>query len=1025
MKVILIALLFMLALTSCESSSGDVDKFLGAGNVIIVEAPLDLDLTIDSPSKDGMSAGYSTVLEGTCTVAGSVIEVSGSGTGFGVCGLDLKWKSTIDLSGAPLGTVTLRAKLTNGSQQSDTEIRTLIKTTTACDNEEDREKIFAAGTGTTIDPYIICTGNQLSNIRSSLTSSYEIASDIELFGTPFNPLGYFEGNLEGNSFAIIDLNINQTGRDQVGLFSRFTGANQLIQNLEFRNANVFGDQRVGVLVGQITNATSNIVIDNINVKATVTGTDNLGGLIGQASNYASLTVTNYTFQGSLSNIGNNVGGLTGYSRSINFSNSSLNTTINSQGSYAGGAIGYLTNFPGIATNISNIESSLEMGLTTDLGPRGYLGGLVGGCRNSDNMRISSFSNIISSADIKVSGAERVYHIGGTLGLCNGNTLLNINSTLDLDVSVTSDDSSYAGGVAAYFYFDETSPITMNNLVSETNIKGNINYLGGIAAYVERRDGHNSSLISSNLKASGSIDSNVPGDNSSYIAGIFGQLVLGNNSSRVSLSDLSWDGNIKGYGNYISGGIADFYLDLNTDEIVIDNVSISGDIDILYGATGARLEYHGGLAGRFYVMNQNDIKLSNIDIQSNITREVSGINDQYLGGIIGYLYGVDDNSLSISGTNTRTGNISGAGNYISNGFGYIYLNNNPRSVNISNIAVNGNTTHTEIAALRNYVGGVVGRFVSRAAPLSISDITYNGSIILTDFANNVGGVIGSLSTLDNASNNTVTNVRNIGSNITNCRVYCGGVFGNVAVGNTAPYSIVFTSLFNNSSITSNFTPGSSYVGGIIGSINDDVFYVENSINIGDVVAQGDRVGGIMGNGVNRNNSGAVYGNTNLGDISGRNYVAGLVGYSRVYIFGNMNKGDITGRDYAGGIVGYGLTFNSNVLSIYENYSTANVYFYSVNATTTRQGIIAGYRNNANIIDGSNYFLSSKSVYDLDLVDYGNPSGEGTPRTDAQFTSSDLPLLNFGTSDGEWRSIGGPSGITLPDGSNHMYPIPSSL
>lgn len=1030
MKLIVLNLIFILLFSACNGGSEAVDKFLGEGNIVVVEAPLDLDLTIDSPSTDGMSAGYSTILEGTCTLAGSVVEVTGSGTAFGICGIDLRWSAAVDLSAAPVGTITLNAQLTNGSQQSDTETRVLVKSSTACDTLAARTNTFASGTGTVGDPYIICTGTQLSNIRTSLTSSFELASDIELFGTPFNPLGNFSGNFEGNGFAIIDLNINQTGIDQVGFFSQFNGTSQTIQNVEFRNAIISGDQRVGVLVGRINSASAVVVIDNVQVTATVTGTDNLGGLIGQATSYTSLSVNDYTFQGSLSNIGSNAGGLAGFSRAITFTNGNLITTVNSQGSNVGGAIGSLDPTAGTSSTFSDINSALTNGTTTDLGDRNYIGGLIGYCRTGTNQRMNSFTNITGSAVVNVSGANDVQLVGGVFGQCVGNTFDTISGNLDLTVAVTTDNSQYAGGIAGRIYFDETSPITMTDWTSVTNVDGNINYVGGLAAYVERFDNHNSTITGSNFNASGSISSNVSVDTSGYLSGLIANFVLGNNSGRTTLNNLSWSGDIEGYGSYIATGFANLYLDSSTDGITLDNVNLSGDIDIFHNGGGTRLEYHGGLAGRFYLNNANTAELSNITVNSNITRDPSANGDQYMGGLAGYMYGNNTNALTVSGTNSVTGNISGAGNYLATGFGFLYYRNSPSEINISNVTLTGDVTHTEATANRSYIGGFAGSININIADFTLSNITYNGDIFLNSFANYVGGLSGYVATANNAFANSMNNIRNTGSTISNCLLYCAGLIGDLVTNNAAGYIMDMNSFSNTADVTSTYTAGnSSYTGGIIGRVNQRPFTLTNSENYGDITSQRDYVGGFIGYAYNRNNEGEMYGNSNLGLISGRDYVGGINGRSRIYLYGNMNTRNISGEDYVGGIIGRAESFNSNDLSVYENYSVGNIYFDDINASTSNHGLIAGSRGNVNILDGSNYYLNSRNVYDTSLVTYGNVSGLGVSRSDAQLSSatpgSDLPALTFGGADGQWTIVADPTTYTLPNGASYSYPLPSGL
>ena len=157
------------------------------------------------------------------------------------------------------------------------------------------------------------------------------------------------------------------------------------------------------------------------------------------------------------------------------------------------------------------------------------------------------------------------------------------------------------------------------------------------------------------------------------------------------------------------------------------VKISSDINILYSGGTNRLEYHGGLAGRFSLNSFNAATISNFDISGNITRAPTALGDRSLGGIVGYFYGANSNPLTISGVNTRSGNVSGAGGTLSNGFGNIDLRNNTHPITISNVSLTGNVIHTESSAIRTHIGGFAGQISLNAGEVTISNISTGAKV----------------------------------------------------------------------------------------------------------------------------------------------------------------------------------------------------------------------------------------------------------------------------------------------------------
>ena len=162
------------------------------------------------------------------------------------------------------------------------------------------------GSGTAGDPYVLCTIEQVQNMKNCLSCYYELGDDIDASetsswngGAGFEPIGTFTGHFDGKNYKITNLYISRGGQDKVGLFSDTSGE---IKNLGLENINISGGElNVGALVGYLTGSISNCYSTGSVSGANVC----VGGLIGR-SNYGSISncystsnVSGWTYTGGL------------------------------------------------------------------------------------------------------------------------------------------------------------------------------------------------------------------------------------------------------------------------------------------------------------------------------------------------------------------------------------------------------------------------------------------------------------------------------------------------------------------------------------------------------------------------------------------------------------------------------------------------------------------------------------------------------------------------------------------------------
>ncbi|HRX69496.1 MAG TPA: SBBP repeat-containing protein, partial [Tenuifilaceae bacterium] len=227
--------------------------------------------------------------------------------------------------------------------------------------------LFAGGSGSEDNPYLVSNAEQLNNVRLFLDAHYLQTADIDLGVAPWNegegwePIGIdynndFTGTYNGGDFTISNLTINRPAGNYQGLFG--STENATIKNIRLVDVNITGAMRTGAIVGQSRYSS----IDNCLSTGTVIGTTYVGGLIG-FNNYGNI---NQCFS-SVNVTGTNyIGGITGVHQGDNLLLDSYSTGTLIGGDNVGGLVGTT------AVN-SLIENSFFAGtISGSLG----LGGLV-------------------------------------------------------------------------------------------------------------------------------------------------------------------------------------------------------------------------------------------------------------------------------------------------------------------------------------------------------------------------------------------------------------------------------------------------------------------------------------------------------------------------------------------------------------------------------------------------------------------------------------------------------------------------
>jgi len=288
---------------------------------------------------------------------------------------------------------------------------------------------------------------ELQNMSKNLSGNYALANDINAsitktwngrsgfapIGTPASP---FNGTFDGKGHKIINLSINRSSQDYVGLFG-YTSTNAVIENVGLVNVNVSGGYYVGGLVGWDVGAVSDSY-----VTGDVSGRWRVGGLIGHIQ---SGMVNNSYATGNVSGSDGCVGGLVGVNGGT-VSNSYATENVSGSDVCLGGLVG---------ANGGRVSNSYATGNVSGSGTD--VGGLVG--YNYDE---GTVSNSYATGDVRGSGC-----VGGLVGYNDEGAVSNSYATGDVR------GSGYVGGLVGYN--DEGA---VSNSYATGDVRGEM-YVGGL------------------------------------------------------------------------------------------------------------------------------------------------------------------------------------------------------------------------------------------------------------------------------------------------------------------------------------------------------------------------------------------------------------------------------------------------------------------------------------------------------------------------------------------------------------------
>ena len=402
------------------------------------------------------------------------------------------------------------------------------------------QKLFANGTGTGADPYIIASVDELKLLANTVNGTgityegkYFKAADntvFDLSSEQWKSIGTFSkkfmGTFDGNG-ATVKGPTDQGKFGCYGLFGYISGA--AIKNLVFTDVNMtYNGSNRGAVAGHLYGTNT---IENVEVSGKIAGADYVGGIAGRpylnASNLGTLTISNCVNNAVIEGNANDgkVGGIVGYARAdvAGTTKAIVNNFKNNgevSGDYAGGIAGWAYN--------AELKDCSNTGKVTG---KISAGGIVGNTNqnsvvikavNSGVIEGDKAGGIIGGTAAAGDSIDNCYNGGGITATGNGAIAAGIygynNSTSPIkacmnDGKITAPDGKTfpigkstfwynpapGSQIASCYYMDEAGkiyaaasdgekPSVEQTGMTRTELAETLNTAGGVSAFWQAQNG---------------------------------------------------------------------------------------------------------------------------------------------------------------------------------------------------------------------------------------------------------------------------------------------------------------------------------------------------------------------------------------------------------------------------------------------------------------------------------------------------------------------------------------------------------
>jgi hypothetical protein len=386
------------------------------------------------------------------------------------------WSSTLNLQsladGPVMVTIELEDSCTLGSSCPVDEL-SLDKSTASCSATSGTP--FQSGSGTSLDPYLICSSTQLAELANHQNSAlyFRLGNNLDLTTAALpitNAATPFIGHLDGNGHVLRNGACHAPGSDYCGLFAKI-GSGGTVRNLTLERFLSLGQNYVGLIAGE---STSNGTFENLALQGLVVASADRSGLL--AGSAADGQFSSVRAVGGV--VGQNeVGGMIGIGSNLDLIASGSHVHVVGTGTNHGSAVGS-------AANGSSFDRVFATG--SIISTSGSAGGLAG--RVNGGSMINSYATgfVISTGS----------SLGGLVGLAEGGLSVTKSYASGAIIVHASPDTHARGGLVGTLRDNsviDTSFATTLVAPDSSNYAGTLVGLFGVAGQTGSAD-----IISSNI-----------------------------------------------------------------------------------------------------------------------------------------------------------------------------------------------------------------------------------------------------------------------------------------------------------------------------------------------------------------------------------------------------------------------------------------------------------------------------------------------------------------------------------------------
>lgn len=439
--------------------------------------------------------------------------------------------------------------------------------------------IFSGGDGSESNPFLISNLSELNQIGYNprlMDKFFKVSQDFSVSGVILQ-IGEsdfpFIGVFDGNNKTLSDMNINQVGTDNLGLF-KATKSPSIIKNLTLSNVDITGRDYVGALGSNLTTTLS-----NIQVSGNVSGRD----YVGLVSGYASLISNTTDVSSSGTVTGQNyIGGAFGFA-SGSLENSSSSATVNGN-DRVGGLYGADSFLHGLECRNCSAAGNVS--------GRDYVGGLVG---YADDLVFKSHASGTVNGRHEVgglvgtlySGSGRAYNSYATGNVTGtGNLVGGLVGYAEWHAKIKSSFATgnvsginHVGGVSGQSSGPIQESYALGNVTGSNNIGGVVGYLNPLSSDIGDVEG---------LFSRGNVTGKTGVTGDQHIGGLFGVISWSSIIYKVKhnyYSGVLTPGTASG--NVYVGGVAGNYL-AGIIEGLYWNTTIAGGLND-YGRSSTNVD----------------------------------------------------------------------------------------------------------------------------------------------------------------------------------------------------------------------------------------------------------------------------------------------------------------------------------------------------------------------------------------------------------------------------------------------------